>query len=144
MADPHVLTGLMAKRAEIAGKIEHLQDQLRQLVIDLDHIDASIHIFDPSIELQAIHARPVPAPHHAFRGQVTRIVLTTLKNAKKPLTTQDIAMRVMAERGLDTANVRLLKTMTKRAGACLRNLHLQKAVTRQPGPGQFMLWELAR
>jgi hypothetical protein len=36
----------MAKRAEIAGKIEHLQDQLRQLVIDLDHIDASIHIFN--------------------------------------------------------------------------------------------------
>ena len=44
MADPHVLTGLMAKCAEIAGKIEHLQDQLRQLVIDLDHIDASIHM----------------------------------------------------------------------------------------------------
>ena len=39
MADPHVLTGLMAKRAEIAERIEHLQDQLRQLVIDLYHID---------------------------------------------------------------------------------------------------------
>jgi hypothetical protein len=39
MAEPHVLTGLIAKRAEIAGKIEHLQE-LRQLVIDLDHIDA--------------------------------------------------------------------------------------------------------
>jgi len=31
----------------------------------------------------------------------------------------------MAERGLDAANLQLLKTMTKRAGACLRNL--QKA-----------------
>jgi hypothetical protein len=50
--------------------------------------------------------------------------------------------RVMAERGLDTASVRLLKTMTKRAGACLRNLQRQDAVSRQPGPGQFMLWEL--
>ena len=39
MADPHVLTGLIAKRAEIAGQIEHTQDQLRQLVIDLDHIE---------------------------------------------------------------------------------------------------------
>ena len=41
MADPHVVTGLIAKRAEIAGQIEHTQDQLRQLVIDLDHIDAA-------------------------------------------------------------------------------------------------------
>jgi hypothetical protein len=37
MADPHVLTGLVAKRREIAGQIEHLQDQLRQHVIDLAH-----------------------------------------------------------------------------------------------------------
>ena len=44
MADPHVLTDLVAKRAEIAGQIEHTQLKLRQLVIDLDHIDASIDI----------------------------------------------------------------------------------------------------
>lgn len=144
MAEPHVLTGLIAKRAEIAGQIEHTQDQLRQLVIDLDHIDAAIHIFDPSIELEEIKARPVPPKHHAFRGEVTRIVLTTLRNAKRPLTTQEIAQRVMAERGLDTANARLLKTMTKRTGACLRNWQKQGGVTRQPGPGQFMLWEIAR
>jgi hypothetical protein len=37
MAEPHVLTGLIAKRSEIAGQIEHTQDKLRQLVIDLDH-----------------------------------------------------------------------------------------------------------
>ena len=36
-------------------------------------------------------------------------MLTTLRNAKKPLTTVDIAQRVMAERGLDTANQKLLK-----------------------------------
>jgi hypothetical protein len=111
-------------------------------VIDLDHIDASIHIFDSSIELEEIKARPVPPKHHAFRGEVTCIVLATLRNAKKPLTTQDIAQRVMAERGLDTANVRLLKMMTKRTGACLRSWQKQGAVSRQPGPGQFMLCEL--
>jgi hypothetical protein len=83
VAEPHVLTGLIAKRAEIAGQIEHTQDQLRQLVIHLDHIDASIHIFDPSIKLEEIKARPVPPKHHAFHGEVTRIVLTTLRNAKK-------------------------------------------------------------
>ena len=78
------------------------------------------------------------------RRQVTRIVLTTLRSSKKPLTTQDITQRVMGERGLDTANVPLLETMTKRAGACLRGLQKQGAVTRRPRPGQFMLWETAR
>jgi hypothetical protein len=87
MAEPHVLTGLIAKRAEIAGQIEHTQDQLRQLVIDLDHIDAAIHIFDPSIELEEIKSRPVPAAHQAFRGQVTRIVLTIYGDEKKGVST---------------------------------------------------------
>jgi hypothetical protein len=45
-----------------------------------------------------------------------RIVLTTLRNAKRPLTTPEIAQRVMAERGLDSANVRLLKLIMKRTG----------------------------
>lgn len=93
MAEPHVLTGLNAKRAEIAAQIEHTQDKLRQLAIDLDHIDAAIHIFDPSIELQEIKARPVPPKHQASKGEVTRIVLATLRNAKRPLTTAEIAQR---------------------------------------------------
>lgn len=29
---------------------EHLQDELRSLVIDLDHVDATIHLFDPTVE----------------------------------------------------------------------------------------------
>ena len=117
MADPHVLTGLISKRREIAGQIEHLQDQLRQHVIDLDHVDAAIHIFDPSIELEEIKSRPVPPRHQAFKGEVTRIVLATLRNAKRPLTTAEIAQRVMAERGLETNNAQLLKTIGKRTGA---------------------------
>ena len=69
MAEPHVITGLIAKRAEIAGKIEHLQDELRALVIDLDNIDHTIHVFDPSIELQEISKRPVPQGTKPSRGK---------------------------------------------------------------------------
>jgi hypothetical protein len=49
-------------------QIEHLQDNLRQLVIALDNLDATIHLFDPSIELGEIRKRPVPPRLHAFRG----------------------------------------------------------------------------
>ena len=90
MAEPHVLTGLISKRAEIAGQIEHTQDKLRQLMIDLDHVDGAIHIFNPDIELEKIKARPPPPQHQAFRGEVTRILLAALRNAKQPLTTADL------------------------------------------------------
>jgi hypothetical protein len=144
MSEPHVISALVKKRAELAGRIEHLQDQLRQAVIDLDNVDHTIHLFDPTIELLEIKSRPVPPRHQAFKGEVTRIVLAALRNAKKPLTTAEIAQRVMAERGLDTANVRLTKTMQKRTGACLRHWQQRGLARKQPGPGQFVLWELAR
>jgi hypothetical protein len=75
---------------------------------------------------------------------VTRIVLTTLRNAKRPLTTPEIAQRVMAERGLDSANVRLLKLIMKRTGACLRHWERRGFARKEPGPNGFKLWSLAR
>jgi hypothetical protein len=115
-------------------------------VIALDALDATatIHLFDPALELEEIRKRPLPPRHHAFEGEVTRIVLTTLRNAKRPLTTPELAQRVMAERGLDTANVRLLKLMVKRTGACLRHWEKRGVARSEPGANGFKLWRLAR
>jgi hypothetical protein len=66
MAEAHVVAGLIAKQ------IEHTQDQLRQLVIDLDHIDASIHIFDPSIEVEEFKGLACPARIGGFISHVRR------------------------------------------------------------------------
>jgi hypothetical protein len=138
MENEHVIAGLVRKRAEIAGRIEHLQDELRQAVIDLDNVDATIHLFDPEIELAEIKAKPVPPRHQAFKCEVTRIVLQALRHTKKPLTSADIAERVMAERGLDTTNVRLRKLIAKRTGACLRHWRSKGAVTCEPGADRLL------
>ena len=38
----HVVSGLIAKRAELAGRIEVTHSEVRRLVIDLDSLDATI------------------------------------------------------------------------------------------------------
>jgi hypothetical protein len=48
---PHVVTGLIEKRREIAGRIEHLQTEMRQAVADLDHIEAALRIVKPDLDL---------------------------------------------------------------------------------------------
>ncbi len=60
MSEPHVLTGLMTKRAELAGLLEHHHAKVRQLMIDLDAIDQALRLFKPDIELDDIKPRPVP------------------------------------------------------------------------------------
>ncbi len=62
MAEPHVVTALVAKRAEITGRIEHTQTSLRQLIIDLDNLDATLRLFKPDIDLEEIRPKPLPVP----------------------------------------------------------------------------------
>ena len=50
MKNEHVLSGLIAKRAELAGKVETLQREMRETVLAIDHIDAAIRMFDPDAD----------------------------------------------------------------------------------------------
>ena len=143
MSEPHVLTGLMTKRAELAGLLEHHQAKVRQLMIDLDAIDQALRLFKPDIELDEIKPKPVPPRHAAYKGEVARIVLGTLRDANRACSTQELAMHVMAERGMNTADKRLVKTVTKRVGACLRHHRTRGLIRSAKGLGDRITWTVA-
>ena len=144
MADPHVVTALIAKRAELAGKIDKAQKDLRQLAIEMDAIDRALLIFDPDADIMAIQPKPVPVVHRALRGEVKRVILDMLRAAKAPVTSRAIAHKVMKERGLDSKDRPLERLMVKRVGAALRSLRKQGLVTEVLIAGKFMNWELAK
>lgn len=142
MTEPHVVTGLMTKRAELAGMLEHHQAKVRQLMIDLDAIDQALRLFKPDIELDAIKPKPMPPRHAAYKGEVARIVLGTLRDAKRACTTQELTMHVMAERGMNTADKKLAKTVEKRIGACLRHHRTKGLIQSAKGLGDRLAWEI--
>ena len=144
MENEHVLGGLMRKRAELAGKLEAAQNTVRSLIIDLDNIDASILIFNPDAQLEAIKPMRLPPKNQAVKGEVTRAVLGALRTKGKPMTAPELAQHVMAERGLNTSDRRVVKLIGKRVGTCLRHWRTRGQVKSRKGPNQFMLWELAR
>jgi hypothetical protein len=61
------------------------------------------------------------AAHRALRGDLTRAPLDALRDAAGPMTTKELARHVMAERGLNTADVSLSQLFTCRTGALLRH-----------------------
>jgi hypothetical protein len=65
---PNTLAGLVEKRAEIAGKVSQARAVLRQLIIDLDHVDAAIRLFDPNYDVAGIRQKIPSAAHRAIRG----------------------------------------------------------------------------
>jgi hypothetical protein len=45
MSESHVVSGLVAKRSELAGLIDHHQKEIDRLTGDLVHLDAAIKLF---------------------------------------------------------------------------------------------------
>jgi hypothetical protein len=141
----YVLTGLVKRRAELAGEIESTHDKLRQLVADLENLDATILQFDPKHSVEAIRPKAFRPPKDwANRGEMSRFVLSLLRQAAEPMTTRDLALEMLVSRALDKSDQRLLRLMTKRVGVALRGQRGNGLVRCQQGPGQYMLWEVAR
>jgi hypothetical protein len=44
---PNTVAGPIEKPRQITGKIEHHQRALNDLMVDLDHLDHTIRMFDP-------------------------------------------------------------------------------------------------
>jgi len=133
MTDTHVVSALREKRGELAGRIDALQDQLREAMIDVDHVDCMLRLFDPDINLDEIRPKPLPPRHHAFKGQVTRAIFAMLRK-EGAMDAKAITLRLMAERELNLNDKTLTKAMQKRIGAALRNLReRQLAVSHSAG-----------
>ncbi len=144
-ARPHVVTGLITKRREIAGQIEDLQRRLKIAVCELDSVESTIRIFEPNIDLAEFGPRAVPPPHTAFRGELSRILIDALKASDVPLNTRQLTEIVMRDRGIPLDDLKAKRVMLRRVGASLNNWkRVKKILKSAPGPGQTLIWEIDR
>ena len=143
----HVLSALVRKRSELAGEAVALRARLNQINADLAHIDASILLFDPDYDLSTIRPKRGHGLAVARPGEMSRFVLTVLREAAGPMPTPAIAARLLADRGLDARDRALVRNVTKRVGMTLRHQE-QRGMVRSrpgpgPGPGRVALWTVA-
>lgn len=48
MADPHVISALRSKRAELSGELIAAEKRIVQLRADIANLDGAIRVFDPA------------------------------------------------------------------------------------------------
>lgn len=141
----YVLTGLVKRRAEMAGEIEATHEKLKGLLDQLGSLDATIIQFDPGYQPEGIRPKAFRPPEDwSHYGQMSRLILSILRQAKEPLTTRDLAVEMLVSRALDKDDRKLLALMIKRVGVALRGQRDNGAVRSVPGPGIMLLWEVAR
>lgn len=140
-----MITGLVKRRAEIAGELRAAHEMISKLVRDLSALDAALAVVAPDMEVEAIRPKMFRPPDDwANRGQMSRLVLTILRQARDPLTTREIAAQMILERGLDAGDRKLLPLMVRRVGSALRHQRDKGLVQSSEGPGNYQLWVIAR
>jgi hypothetical protein len=105
MADPHVISALREKRAEISGELIATEQRIVQLRAAIDSLDGAIRIFDPTSEPHKI--RPIlrrKKPTLIPRGQSSRAIRDMLRLADGPMTAREIAAQLAGRYQIDASN----------------------------------------
>lgn len=141
-----VTHALIRKRAEIAGRIEAIHAEAARLVVELDHLDASIRIFEPQIDFSDLPIKPLPPPNAAFRGEFSRSLLTMLRGTQHWQTTDQLAVKVMVIRRMNEHDKALRRTVRVRVGEALARLRRKgMVVSRRAGKASALLaWRITK
>lgn len=147
MSESHVVSALVAKRAELTGQIEHFQAQIRQFSVDVDHLDATLQLFDRNYDLSSIKPKTIRSSNPWFiKGEITRLTLEAFRTSSAPLSTCDIADALIACKGIVIEGTkerdRLIKSLLGSL-QLMRKRGVVDMVGRIKGAGGGpMLWQL--
>ena len=123
MAEPHVVSALRTKRAEISGYIADLERKINRQRAVLANVDATIRLFSPGINPAAIPPkRAYRRTKYFSRNELSRLTQAALRTALGPLTSAEIAAAVMQAKGMPPGDVAFREIVTARALTVLRRL----------------------
>ena len=142
MAESHVVSGLIAKRSEMAGLIEHHQKAIARLAADLTHVDATIKLFSPEVDLRTVRAKNHRARNQYFKpGECQRLILEIYRDAAgQELSSRQVAEQMVLRKGFENTSD-MIEQMQKNAVAVLRRLE-GKLFQLGNGIGRAQTWAL--
>lgn len=98
--DRYAMAALKKKRATIASEIVQLERQLRHRRDMLGHVDATLRLLDPSIEVDDIPTKRPPKRIKLFRqGELGRMIVDVIRRAGGEASLQEIVTGLLAAGG---------------------------------------------
>ncbi len=105
MAERHIIGALRSKRAELAGMLRQLAQQLVQQRANLAHVEATMRLFDPDVRPNDIRPKQPRERNAWFRpGECLRLIYDELREATQPVTTRELAERIMRVKAMPGAD----------------------------------------
>ena len=143
MAETHVLSALIRKRAEVSGEIKHYESLLKKSKLNLQSIDQTIHIFDESYDLRTIKAKRVSSERYFKNGEAKTMILDVLRTATEPMNTTNVSKMIASEKSIDNDEGFDLERFCKVILASLARCESNGLIERVGKDGLSILWQIA-
>lgn len=121
MAESHVVTALIAKYAELSGRKEACEKESAALWEYMMHIQATLSLFKEGFDITSI------LPKHQYKrnpalkkGEGIREAYSILRAANEPLTSFELAVRILKARGIEEPSKVMIQNLRNSIGTCLR------------------------
>jgi len=142
MAESHVVTGLVAKRAQLAGRIEACRQELAHLEADVGNLDGAIKLFAPDYKLEGLRAKPAGRRNRLFiQGECQRLILEIFRDAAQPLSAARLAEALARGKGLE-ASPAVSEALRKSALGAVKRLVGKGVIAPAGNDDTGALWRL--
>src|SRR3989442_14321996 len=107
---------LLRLHAELDGRILYNKKEAKRLAQAMLHVEAVLRMLEPGYNVRSIAVRRRKPNPWFKRGTVFRYVLDALRTARKPLTSREIVVHMLAAKGVRDARPKAIRDL---AGAVL-------------------------
>jgi hypothetical protein len=121
----NTISGLLRKRSELVGDAQRLREQLAHVGNDIEALDRTLISLGYEGDLKGVQPRGNRVVFFA-RDELRRFLLDELCKAEGPISSRDLAEKIIGLAGKDCRDRRLRNDMVKRVGKSLKLLRKQR------------------
>ena len=134
------ISGLIKKRAEMMGELHSLRERMGVVTNDLQSLDRVLQAFGYEGNLDEL---PVTKGKLFLfhKNEMQQHILQVLRSASEPLSSRDVAVRIVTAEGRDRYDRRAILDVIKRVSKALATLRYRGIVLSKREPkGRFVWW----
>lgn len=121
IATKQALFTLERLHSELGGKILDNKSEAKRLAASMRHVEEVLKLLRPGYDTRPIAVRRRKANPWFKRGTVFRSAVDVLRTAESPLTTLEIARRMVANKGVQGAPRKGVRVLAGAIQASMRN-----------------------
>ena len=142
MAQTHVISALVTKRAELDGQIASRLAEIDNLKQAVKHIDRTIKVFSPEFDLRTIKATRTNTRNPLFaHGEIQRMVLNYMRCAVDTVIGREIADEILKMKGIEV-NAEVSAQTQKNVLTVLRRLERKGTVCTVSKADGLLHWRI--